>query len=61
MTENKCCWLAKETKKGWKVWLCVGEKLTFQIKGLLVKDEKDVEPLLNGSIVFVHKNEEGKK
>lgn len=49
---KKVCWLAKESKKGWRLYLCLGEKLTFPIKGLIIKKASDIEDMLTSNIVF---------
>ena len=51
----KGCWLAKETKRGWKLYLCIGEKLTFLLPGLTFNSESDVKKALHYNIVFVHR------
>ena len=53
--KGKFCWLAKEEKKGWALWFCIGEKLTFKVKGLWFKSEKSVNEALKGNIVFVER------
>lgn len=52
--KGKYCWLAKQEKKGWRLYFCLGNTLTFPVKGLVIVDEKDVKRALKGSIVFVH-------
>lgn len=52
--EEKYCWLSKQTKKGYRLALCIGNKKQFNLKGLIIKNEDDVKKILDGSIVFVH-------
>ena len=50
----KHCWVARETKKGWKLGLAVGNKKTFWIPYVYAKTVKDVERIVKSNIVFVH-------
>jgi len=53
MRKAKVCWVAKETKKGWMVYLAFGEKLTFPLSTVKFQSAKDVKKALVSSIVFV--------
>jgi len=43
--KQKYCWLATETAKGWRVKLCIGNKLKYPVAGLLCKNQEDVVTL----------------
>ena len=50
----KFCWVATETRKGWRVAAAVGKK-NYNLRGLLLSSREDVGRLLErGSVVFVH-------
>lgn len=52
--KQKFCWLATQTKNGWRLKLCIGNT-DYPIKGLLAKTEKDIKEIIKfGGIVFVH-------
>ncbi|MBU2025170.1 MAG: hypothetical protein ABIC19_00555 [Patescibacteria group bacterium] len=51
--KTKFCWVATQTKKGWRIKLCTNQK-DFNVRGLLVKSENDIEKILKAGIVFVH-------
>ncbi len=52
---KKYCWEARETKDGWKLGLCVGNKVSFM--SFYFPSVEAVEKLIlgNGNIVFIHK------
>ena len=49
----KVCFLARECKKGWRMYLSLGAK-DYPIKGIIAATEDEVSALLGGNIVFVH-------
>lgn len=50
----KFCWVATETRKGWRVAASVGNK-NYNLRGLLLSSREDVGHLLErGGVVFVH-------
>lgn len=55
MKGKKWCWVATETKKGWRLRLAFGRK-DYKLTGLLLKEESDVKAITGtkGKIVFVH-------
>ncbi len=61
---KKWCWVATEVKGGWRLKLAYGPK-DYNLKGLVLKTEEEVEAIVNGEggkIVFVHlKNTKFKK
>lgn len=50
---NKWCWVATETKKGWRLKLAYGSK-DYNLKGLLLKYSEIILITHNEKIVFVH-------
>jgi len=55
MILKKWCWVATETRKGWRVKFAADKD--YLLKGTLFKSVKDVEKVLySGKIVFVHMN-----
>jgi len=53
LTKRKFCWMANETKKGWKLGLCVGSKTSYM--RFLFHSEKEVKKVFDKSnIVFIH-------
>jgi len=58
---KKFCWISRQvSKKEWRVALSIGKK-QFNVTGLLLKCQEDVERLKQGSTVFVHLKNENKK
>lgn len=55
---KKWCWLATETKKGWRLKLCYGLR-DFNVVGFIVKDITEIITMTGrkGKIVFVHLKE----
>lgn len=51
--KGKFCWISRQTKDGYRLALSVGNK-QFNVKGLILKNEEDVQKALDGSVVFVH-------
>lgn len=51
--KGKFCWISRQTKNGYRLALSVGNK-QFNVKGLILKTEEDVNRALKGGIVFVH-------
>lgn len=50
----KWCWVATETRKGWRVKLAIGNKY-YPLSGLLLDSESGVKFLIKkGNIVFIH-------
>lgn len=50
----KFCWVATETRKGWRVAAAVGNR-NYNLSGLVLSSREDVGRLLErGSVVFVH-------
>ena len=60
MTNKKWCWLARETKKGWRLSLEIGNHTMKTPSNLIFKTVKAVESFANsitdadGKIVFIH-------
>lgn len=54
MKEIKWCWVATETKKGWRVKLAYGSK-DFRVVGLLLSQKEIIKVTgKRGKIVFIH-------
>lgn len=54
MKLKKWCWLATETKKGWRLKLALGNK-DYNLVGALFESEKDIKKIArSGKIVFIH-------
>lgn len=51
--KGKFCWISRQTKDGYRLALSVGNK-QFNVKGLILKTEADVNKALDGGVVFVH-------
>jgi hypothetical protein len=51
--KGKFCWISRQTKNGYRLALSVGKK-QFNVKGLILKTEEDVNRALKGGVVFVH-------
>ena len=52
--EVKFCWVATETRKGWRVKSALGKR-NYNLRGLLLSSREDVGRLLErGGVVFVH-------
>lgn len=49
---GKSCWLARETRRGWRVALHVGNSV-YPLRGALFVAESDVQAALGQGIVFV--------
>lgn len=49
----KVCWISRQTSKGYRLALSVGNQ-QFNVRGLLLGSPKDVEHVLKTGIVFVH-------
>lgn len=53
MIKAKWCWVATQTRKGWRLSLAVGDK-NYNLSGLLLNSEEDVKKITRkGGIVFV--------
>lgn len=52
---KKFCWEARETKDGWKLGLCVGNKVSFM--DFYFPTTEAIEKVVSGNIVFIHKKE----
>lgn len=51
---TKWCWVATETKQGWRIKLAIGNK-DFPISSLLLDNEQSVKTLIvRGKVVFIH-------
>ena len=51
---KKACWVATETRAGWRLKFCVGAK-DYPLRGLLLRTREDVERVASDyGIVFVH-------
>jgi len=48
----KFCWVARETKKGWRLKASLGPR-DYNLAGLLLASPEEVKKLLKGNIVFV--------
>lgn len=58
---KKFCWTSKQVgKKAWRVAINVG-KTQYNVRGLLLKSQEDVERLKQASTVFVHLSTEKNK
>jgi hypothetical protein len=54
MNKQKACWVATETRKGWRLMLSVGP-YDYPVRGLLVADKNDIAKIVKGlGTVFVH-------
>lgn len=53
MTKKKWCWVATETKKGWRLKLAYGSK-DYRVVGALLKEEAIEEITQKGKTVFIH-------
>jgi len=53
----KWCWVATETKAGWRLKMAIGEnsKTDIRLEGLLLASESEVKKIVKGNIVFVHR------
>lgn len=49
----KVCWISRQTSKGYRLALSVGNT-QFNVKGLLLGSPKDVERVLKTGIVYIH-------
>lgn len=59
LEKHKCCWEAKQYRKGWRLGLCIGEAKPSYIP-VWFGSEKDCEKALRGTqILFVHLSERG--
>ena len=54
ITKSKWCWVAKETKGGWRLALAIG-KQDIRLEGLILANENEVKKVAKGNIVFVHR------
>lgn len=54
LEKHKACWMARESKNGWTLGLCIGEQPTRNL-GVYFADEKQIKKALKLGIVFVHK------
>lgn len=54
---SKCCWLAQEFKKGWKLGFCIDNDKPLWLRNVLFANEKECQKALNKNIVFVHLKE----
>ncbi len=54
ITKSKWCWVASETKGGWRLKLSVG-KTDIRLEGLLLATPEEVKKVAKGNIVFVHR------
>ena len=53
MKKAKWCWLAKQSRKGWRLGLCVGEAPTVYL-AFWFQSPKDIDRVLRqGKTVFV--------
>ena len=53
----KACWLATETRKGWRLKLCVGP-MDYPVRGLLLDSDAEVRKVMEKlGTVFVHLKE----
>lgn len=52
----KWCWVATETRKGWRLKLCIGPK-DYPLRGLLFESANDVAKVATSKVVFVHLKE----
>jgi len=50
---KKWCWLATETKNGWRIKFCIGSK-DYPLRGMLFSSTKEIYEKVCGNIVFVH-------
>lgn len=57
MRKEKCCWLAQQYKKGWKLGFCLGNDKPLWLKNIYFANEKECEKVLARSIVFVNMKE----
>lgn len=51
--KQKFCWVARETRTGWRLKVCIGPN-DYLLSGFLAKNPDEVKKLLKGNIVFVH-------
>ena len=53
---EKWCWVATETKRGWRLKLCIGERAEYPIRGLLLESPEDVAQIVaqRRKTVYVH-------
>jgi hypothetical protein len=52
----KWCWVATQTRAGWRLKLCVGSR-DFPVRGLLLDSVGDVSKVTRGApgkVVYVH-------
>lgn len=54
MKKEKCCWLAQEYRKGWKLGFCIENDKPLWLRNVLFVSEKEVKKALRRNIVFVH-------
>lgn len=52
--KRKCCWIAQEYKKGFKVGFCLGNDKTRWIKNIFFKDTKFVEKALKANLLVIY-------
>ena len=54
LEKKKWCWIASQTKSGWRLKLAIGEnkKDDIRLEGLLLSSEEEVKKIVKGSIVF---------
>ena len=53
----KWCWVAKETRYGWKVkFACNGSEKDFPLSGIILTSIEEVETIFgdSGKVVFIH-------
>lgn len=55
-TNKKFCWLARETKNGWKLSFEVGNKSFHILPGIYFASMAMVKKAMKGKIVFIHKD-----
>jgi len=53
---EKWCWVATETKRGWRLKLCIGNKAEYPLRGLLLESQDDVAKVVaqRGKTVYMH-------
>lgn len=54
ITKQKWCWVATQTKDGWRLKIAIGNK-DIRLEGLLLVSVEEVKKVAKGNIVFVHK------
>jgi hypothetical protein len=55
---KKCCWLAKEHKKGWRLAFCKGNDKPKYLD-FWFEEKKDIDSALKRNVVFVFMDTEG--